>query len=577
MAAVFWASFRRRAMVARRRVILTRSSRAASSAGTGARGIAAGAGAAVIGAAAAARATSSFITRPSRPVPWTWAAVKPASSIAFLAEGAFSMSLATGAGAGAALAASTALGAAPTAPSVTMARRAFSASTPETGLGTSTETLSVSSSHSISSCFTVSPGFLNQVETVASETLSPKLGTITSVIFQSPARLRVFLGAAGSETQRRVHQGLLFMFVAARQTRCRGRVGDAACIARTAVLGTDLGQNDLNFRFDEQPRALVLRLFLTPDDLGTLEAREFGGKRFRRNRVKLFDAQQVNIVQTLGIAFGQQVVIDLARTQHHALDLVVGLQFDRRVALLRVVPHHAVEAGAIGEIGGFGHAERVTQQRFRRHQDQRFAEITMQLAAQDVEVVRRRCAVGNDPVVMCGQLQEAFQTGGGVFRPLTFEPVRQQADKARHPQPLRLARVDELVEHDLRAVGEIAELGFPHRQGVGFGQRIAVFEAQHRIFRQHGVDDFIAGLTRTDMVQRVVTLFGGLVDETGMALREGATGAILPCQTDGETFDLKAAKGQSFGGGPIKALAGFEHFGLGIKLAGHGFMQIKTR
>src|SRR3989338_8744106 len=392
MAAVFWASFRRRAMVARRRVILTRSSRAASSSGTGARGIAAVAGAAVIGAAAAARATSSFITRPSRPVPWTWAAVKPASSIAFLAEGAFSMSLATGAGDGAALAASTALGAAPTAPSVTMARRAFaatvvpsgariSASTPETGLGTSTETLSVSSSHSISSCFTVSPGFLNQVETGASETLSPKLGTITSVIFQSPARLRVFLGAAGSETQRRVHQGLLFMFVAARQTRCRGRVGDAACIARTAVLGTDLGQNDLNFRFDEQPRALVLRLFLTPDDLGTLEA------------------------------------------------------------------------GAIGEIGGFGHAERVTQQRFRRHQDQRFAEITMQLAAQDVEVVRRRCAVGNDPVVMCGQLQEAFQTGGGVFRPLTFEPVRQQADKARHPQPLRLARVDEL-EHDLRAVGE---------------------------------------------------------------------------------------------------------------------------
>ena len=38
MAAVFCASFRRRAMVARRRVILTRSSRAASSAGPGARG-----------------------------------------------------------------------------------------------------------------------------------------------------------------------------------------------------------------------------------------------------------------------------------------------------------------------------------------------------------------------------------------------------------------------------------------------------------------------------------------------------------------------------------------------------------
>ena len=75
MAAVFWASFRRLAMVARRRVILTRSSRAASSAGMGARGMAAGAGAeaAAAAGAAAALATSSFMMRPSRPVPVTWA------------------------------------------------------------------------------------------------------------------------------------------------------------------------------------------------------------------------------------------------------------------------------------------------------------------------------------------------------------------------------------------------------------------------------------------------------------------------------------------------------------------------
>ena len=59
---------------------------------------------------------------------------------------------------------------------------------PETGEGTSTETLSVSSSHSISSCFTVSPTFLNQVETVASETLSPRAGTITSVMIFSYLR-----------------------------------------------------------------------------------------------------------------------------------------------------------------------------------------------------------------------------------------------------------------------------------------------------------------------------------------------------------------------------------------------------
>ncbi len=185
-------------MVARRRVILTRSSRAASSAGTGARGNATGAGAgAGVGAgggAATVRATSSFMIRPSRPVPCTWSGVRPASAMAFLALGASSTALA-----GAAFRSSFGAGGASVfagvaaAPSVMTARRALaatvvpsgariSASTPVTGLGTSTETLSVSSSHSISSCFTASPGFLNQVDTVASDTDSPRAGTITSVI-----------------------------------------------------------------------------------------------------------------------------------------------------------------------------------------------------------------------------------------------------------------------------------------------------------------------------------------------------------------------------------------------------------
>ena len=87
---------------------------------------------------------------------------------------------------------------------------------------------------------------------------------------------------------------------------------------------------------------------------------------------------------------------------------------------------------------------------------------------------------------------------------------------------------DELVEHDLRAIGEIAELRFPERQRVGFGQRIAVFEAQHGIFREHRVDDLVMRLTRADVVERVVAFFGVLVDQAGMALAEGAAGAVLP-------------------------------------------------
>ena len=49
---------------------------------------------------------------------------------------------------------------------------------------------------------------------------------------------------------------------------------------------------------------------------------------------------------------------------------------------------------------------------------------------------------------------------------------------------------DELVDHHLRAVGEIAELGFPDDELVRFRRGVAVLETEHRLFGQHRVDDF---------------------------------------------------------------------------------------
>ena len=43
---------------------------------------------------------------------------------------------------------------------------------------------------------------------------------------------------------------------------------------------------------------------------------------------------------------------------------------------------------------------------------------------------------------------------------------RQQHHETGHAQPLVLAGTDELVNHDLGAIGEIAELGFPERENV---------------------------------------------------------------------------------------------------------------
>ena len=91
----------------------------------------------------------------------------------------------------------------------------------------------------------------------------------------------------------------------------------------------------------------------------------------------------------------------------------------------------------------------------------------MHLAAQGVEVVRGRRAVRNLHIVLGAHLQIALKPGRRMFRTLTFIAVRQQHHEAVGAQPLGLARGDELVDDDLRAVGEIAELGFPQHQGVG--------------------------------------------------------------------------------------------------------------
>src|SRR5262245_53122972 len=153
---------------------------------------------------------SPLVTRPSLPVPATFAGSTPDSADIFRTDGASRWSPdgfgATGtapaaigavvadflsgwpAGCGVAL-----LGAAPAAPSliwpssaptatVSPSLAAISDSTPAAGAGTSIVTLSVSSSTSGSSTATASPAFLNQRPMVASVTDSPRVGTRISVM-----------------------------------------------------------------------------------------------------------------------------------------------------------------------------------------------------------------------------------------------------------------------------------------------------------------------------------------------------------------------------------------------------------
>ena len=184
----------------------------------------------------------------------------------------------------------------------------------------------------------------------------------------------------------------------------------AARIARTPEFGADVIEHPFDIRLDERPGALVLGLLLAPDELGVREAAQLLDERARRERIELLDAHQVDVVCAAVLAFLEQVVINLARAQHDALDPIVGHKLDLVArADLRMVPKHAMERRAGAEILQPRHHALMAQERLRRHQDQRFTEAAMQLAPQDVEVVGGRRAVGDLPIVLGRQLQVAFE------------------------------------------------------------------------------------------------------------------------------------------------------------------------
>ena len=115
---------------------------------------------------------------------------------------------------------------------------------------------------------------------------------------------------------------------------------------------------------------------------------------------------------------------------------------------------------------------------FGRHDDQRALLGDARLAAQQVEVLRRRRQVRHADVALGGELQEALEAGAGVLRARALVAVRQQQRQARGLAPLGQAGDDELVDDHLRAVDEVAELRLPEDERLGRLGRVAVLEAR---------------------------------------------------------------------------------------------------
>src|SRR5438309_10993712 len=101
----------------------------------------------------------------------------------------------------------------------------------------------------------------------------------------------------------------------------------------------------------------------------------------------------------------------------------------------------------------------------------------------EVEVLRRGRRVGDPDVLLRGELEEALEPRARVLRTIPFVAMREEQREARRLAPLRHSGDDELVDHDLCAVDEVAELGLPEDERLRRRDRVAVLEAEACVLR----------------------------------------------------------------------------------------------
>mmetsp|Transcript_83305 Transcript_83305/g.269468 ORF Transcript_83305/g.269468 Transcript_83305/m.269468 type:complete len:219 (+) Transcript_83305:364-1020(+) len=188
------------------------------------------------------------------------------------------------------------------------------------------------------------------------------------------------------------------------------------------------------------------------------------------------DCDNGHILETQFLALGNKLEVDLPCAEDKPLD-TRGISSDGRVAL----GDHPLELRARAHVLQPAHTAFVPQQGLGRGEDERLAEVALQLLSQGVKVVGRRGEVHDLPIalldllaaahlgvvghvvlVVIAELQIALEPAGGVLGALAVVAVRQEHRQGGLLQPLVLACADELVKDDLRCVGKVAKLRLPN-------------------------------------------------------------------------------------------------------------------
>src|ERR1017187_7230593 len=298
----------------------------------------------------------------------------------------------------------------------------------------------------------------------------------------------------------------------------------------------------------EAPRSHVARLLLRPYYVGRGRvALDDPGRLVRGERIKLFHPRQRHVFRLPLAARGEYVVVDLAGAENHARDALVLAQF-------RVAQNLQKPSG--GELPRVRNRLRMPQQALGREDRQWLAHAApvvaaVHLAAQQVEVLRGRGAIGHLHVVLGAEREIPLDARAGMFRPLALVAVREQQHQAAGLAPFRFGAGNELVDHDLRAVGEIAELRFPNHQRQRVRHAVAELETQHGVLAEGTVVHVETPLVRGNVLQGDIALAGFGIVERQVALAEGAAAGILAAEPYRRAFQRQRAERQRLGKGPV--------------------------
>ena len=170
-----------------------------------------------------------------------------------------------------------------------------------------------------------------------------------------------------------------------------------------------------------------------------------------------------------------------------------------------------------------------------------------------MKVLRGRRAVPDADVLLRGELKEALEPRARMLGAVAFVPVRQQQREPRGLAPLREARGDELVDHDLRAVHEVPELRLPEHECLRRRRRVAVLEAHTGVLRERRVMDLERRRRLVEMLQGRERRPGLDVVQDGVTMRERAALGVLARDPDRDPVDEQRRERERLALPPVDA------------------------